>query len=392
MKHLFSFLAIALLLTACTPGAEDIPADLEEKKAYLQARKAELNQLTLEIAQLEAQIAEEDPSFGVEKARLVTVSPIRRVNFEHFVEIQGAIEADDMVDVTGETAGRILSLKVKEGDAVRKGQLVAELDLEALKKQIAELETSLDLATTVYERQKRLWDQNIGSEIQYLEAENNKERLEKSLETLQFNLDKANVYAPISGVVEQELLQPGELASPGMPIVQILNTSRLKAKASVPENYLKSIAYGAEVKVTVPALDWETEARVTQIGRIIDPSNRTFEVEVALSDPQRRLKPNLLAYVHFKDYEEEDVITIPMDRVQEEVGGNKYVFIVDESDEALTARKVYVQIGRTNNEGEVIITKGLEGNEQLIMDGARGLVDQERIDITNNAKTEANNG
>ncbi len=392
MKHLFSFLAIALLLVACNPTAGEIPEDLEGKKAYLQEKKAELNKLTLTIAQLEAIIAEEDPSFGEKKVRLVTTGPVARTDFEHYVEIQGSIEADDMVDVTSETAGRILSLKVKEGDAVRQGQLVAELDLEALKKQIAELETSLDLANTVYERQKRLWDQNIGSEMQFLEAKNNKERLEKSLETLQFNLEKSKVYAPISGVVENEVLQPGELAAPGAPIVQILNTNRLKAKASVPENYLKSITRGASVKVSVPALEWETEARITQIGRVIDPANRTFEIEVALADPQRRLKPNLLAYVHFKDYEEENVVTIPLDQVQEEVGGKKYVFVVDSSGEETKAHKVYVKIGRTNSDGEVVITEGLDGNETLIMEGARGLVDNDLIDISNNAKTEANNG
>lgn len=384
-------MAITLLVTACSAPTEEMPTDLAGKKAYLETKRAELNKLTLEVAQLEAEISSEDPSFGAKKARLVTVASVETTDFEHYVEIQGSIEADDMVDVTSETSGRIISLKVKEGDPVRKGQLVAELDLEVLKKQIAELETSLDLANTVYERQKRLWDQNIGSELQYLEAKNNKERLEKGLETLSFNLDKAKVYAPISGVVETEVLHAGEIASPGMAIVQILNTSRLKAMASVPENYLKTVSSGESVKVSVPALDWETEARITQIGRVIDPSNRTFEVEVALGDPSGKLKPNLLAYVHLKDYEEKGVITVPLDQIQEEVGGKKYLFVVDRSGADTVARKVYVKIGRTNNDGDVVVTDGLQGNEELIMEGARGLVDKELIDITN-AKTEAKNG
>jgi RND family efflux transporter MFP subunit len=383
MKHLLSFVAIALLVTSCIgTGTDEIPEDLEGKKTYLEQKRAELNKLTLEVAQLESEIAAEDPSFLAKKVTLVTTAPISRTDFEHFVEIQGSVEADDMVDVTSETAGRIISLKVKEGDAVRSGQLVAELDLEALKKQIAEVETSLDLANTVYERQKRLWDQNIGSEMQFLEAKNNKERLEKSLETLRFNLDKGKVYAPISGVVENEVLQPGELASPGMPIVQILNTNRLKVKASVPENYLKDLNPGQQVKVSVPALDWETEARVSQIGRVIDPSNRTFEVEVQISGSQQRLKPNLLAYLYFKDHEEADVVTIPLDRVQEEVGGKKYVFVVDKSGEKPMAHKVYITTGRTNSDGEVVITAGLDGDEELIMEGARGLVDRDLIEIT----------
>ncbi|MCB0633815.1 MAG: efflux RND transporter periplasmic adaptor subunit [Lewinella sp.] len=383
MKHILSFVAIAMLLTSCIgSGEEEMPTDLEGKKAYLEGKRAELNQLTLEVAQLESEIAKEDPTYLAKKVTLVTTSPILRSNFEHFVEIQGSVEADDLVDVTSEIAGRIISLKVKEGDAVRKGQLVAELDLESMNKQIAELETSLELANTVYERQKRLWDQNIGSEIQYLEAKNNKERLEKSLETLQFNLTKAKVYAPMSGVVENEMLQPGELASPGMPIVQILNTSRLKVQASVPENYLKDLNAGQAVKVNVPALEWETEARISQIGRVIDPANRTFGIEVQLGSGQQKLKPNLLAYVYFKDHEEDDVITIPLDRVQEEVGGKKYVFVVDHSGEKPKAHKIYVKTGRTNSDGDVVITDGLNGDEELIMEGARGLVDQDLIEIT----------
>jgi len=390
MKHLFSFLVI-ILLAACSGNMQDAPEDLEGKKAYLQSKKSELNKLTLEVAQLEAEISKDDPSFGQKKVRLVTTSPIERATFEHYIEIQGSIQAEYMVDVTSETPGRIISLKVKQGDPVQKGQLVAELDLEGLKKQIAEVETSLELATTVYERQKRLWDQNIGSELQYLEAKNNKDRLEKSLETLRFNLDKGNVYAPISGVVEMEMQQAGEMASPGYPIVQILNTNQLKVMASVPENYLKAVNMSETVKVKVPALDWETQSRISQIGRVIDPSNRTFTVEVALRDPQHKLKPNLLAYVYFKEFEQEDVVIIPLNLVQEEVGGKKYVLVVDRSGPEALARKVYVKIGRANDAGDVVITEGLQGDEELILEGARGLVDKELIEITN-AKTEANNG
>ena len=281
MRYLSGIILLALLITACQPAAteatDEIPEDLAGKKALLNTKRQELKALTDIIVDLEEQIAEEDPTVR-KRSKLVTAIAAEQKDFSHFVEIQGAVKSDDMVDVTSEVAGRILTLKAKEGQQVRKGQLIAELDLEQVKKQMAELETSIELAATVYERQKRLWDQNIGSEIQYLQAKNNKERLEKSMETLAFQLTKGKVYAPITGLVEREILQRGEIAAPGMPILQILNTNKLKVVADVPENLLRSVKVGQTVTIQFPALDMERKARVSRIGATIDPANRTFTV------------------------------------------------------------------------------------------------------------------
>ena len=393
MKQFLPVLILMVLFAAgCQPAPEaddSIPQDLAGKQTYLKAKKAELQELTQLITTLEDEIDVLDPS-QADEGKLVTTLSVERKDFKHYVEIQGAVKADNMIDVTSEIAGRIIRLHVKEGSAVRAGQLVAELDLEQLNKQIAELKKSQELANTVYERQSRLWDQNIGSEIQYLEAKNSKERIEKSLETLEFQLEKAKVYAPASGIVEMEILQSGEMAMPGAPIVQILNTNKLKVVVDVPENYLRSVRVGETVGIQFPALDQEQTARVSLIGRTIDASNRTFKVEANVAAKNGLLKPNLLAVMLIKDYEETDVVTIPLETVQQEVSGKSFVFVVRQEADSKVAKKVYVTTGR-NYEGDIVITEGLQGGEELILEGARGLVEKALIKVQQ-PKTTASNG
>lgn len=383
MRYLSSIILLALLLAGCQPSAteatDEIPEDLAGKKALLNTKRQEMKKLSDVIAQLEEQIAEEDPTVR-KRTKLITTVAAAQKDFSHFVEIQGAVKSDDLVDVTSEMAGRILSLKAKEGQQVRKGQLIAELDLEQLKKQMAELQTSIDLATTVYERQKRLWDQNIGSEIQYLQAKSDKERLEKSKETLEFQLTKGKVYAPISGVVEREILQSGEIAAPGMPILQILNTSKLKVVADVPENLLRSVKLGETVTIQFPALDLERTARVSRIGATIDPANRTFSVEVNLGSGGGGLKPNLLANMMIEDYSVENAVVIPLHLIQQEVGGKDFVFVVSDEAGEKVAKKAYVQMGYTYK-GEALIEQGLDGGEQLIAEGNRGLTENALVEL-----------
>ncbi|MCB0640381.1 MAG: efflux RND transporter periplasmic adaptor subunit [Phaeodactylibacter sp.] len=301
-------------------------------------------------------------------------------DFKHYVDIQGSVQSDDLIAVSSETGGRIIELKVVEGQAVNKGQLIARLDLEQLKKQIAEVETSLTLAEEVYERQKRLWEQNIGSEIQFLQAQNSKERLEKTLETLQYQLSKSEVYAPISGVVERLISKAGEVTGPGAPIIQILNTNKVKVVADVPENYLTAVRNGQTVTVHFPALDKEVTAPITMVGRTINPGNRTFKIEINMNNPGGLLKPNLLANVQLNDYTSKDAITVPLELVQQEVGGQNYVFVKGDSPDGPIAQKVYVEPGESF-EGEIVIKSGLTGDEILILKGARSLTDQALIEI-----------
>lgn len=392
MKYLIPLLALVFFLGACGQGpVSEGPASLEEKRALLKDKQAQLKELNSQITQLEKEIAEMDPKSSEKARRLVTTAPVGRTDFQHYVEIQGSVKADDYVDVTSETAGRILRLTVDEGDQVRAGQLIAELDLEQLQKQIDEVHKSLELANTVYERQKRLWEKNIGSEIQYLEAKNSKERLEKSLETLKYQLTKSEVHAPAAGVVERVALQAGELAMPGAPIVQILNPRKLKVTAAVPETYLRAVRRGERVRVEFPALNLEQDARVSLIGTSIDPANRTFEVEADIQSENGLLKPNLLAVMYIKDDEQKDVVSIPLEMVQQEVSGKDYVYIKAEGKDGPFAKKVYVKTGESYN-GNIVIREGLRGGEELIMQGARGLAENELIRVQNEDAQIGQNG
>jgi RND family efflux transporter MFP subunit len=386
MKSILSILALLFLVFACQAPAEEgsIPETLAEKRTLLRSKQQQAQALNAEIAELEAAILAQDPD-AREAGVLVSTQTLARGNFSSYVTLQGSVAADALVGASSELAGRITRLTVKEGDAVRKGQLIALIDAEALEKQRAELQTSLELATTIYERQKRLWDQNIGSEIQYLQAKNNKERLEKSLEILDVQLTKNRVFAPISGVVERELLQPGELASPGMPIVQILNTNELKVVADVPENYINAVREGKRVLVRVPALGLEKSLPISLVGKTVDPANRTFKVETRLP-LDSRLKPNLLAEMQLEDHTIEDVVTVPLNLVQQEIGGRRYVLVAAPADEGYVARKVPVTIGEAFG-GMVVVESGLDGGEQLITDGARGLTEGQEIEIDNTQKT-----
>ena len=282
--------------------------------------------------------------------------------------------ANDIVNAGSELGGRIIKLAVKEGQNVRKGQLIASVDAESLEKQREEVVKALDLATDVFERQKRLWEQNIGSEVQYLQAKNNKERTEKSLQTLEAQLKKRNVYAPINGIVEMLMTKEGEMTAPGTPIVQLLNVSKVKVVTDVPETYLGKIKTGDQITVSFPALGKETIQKVNLIGSTIDPANRTFKIEIWMDNPDGALKPNLLSLVKVNDLTIKDALTIPVDLVQQEVSGQKYVYLIKGDAENTVASKVYIETGESAD-GKIVITSGLSKGDRIIVKGARNVAE-----------------
>ncbi len=381
MKNIL-FVSIVAFMLACQPQSDvQIPEDLPGLKALLKEKKDQQKSLGDEIVEIEKLIHSLDSNI-FETAKLVTILKPEIKDFKHFVTIQGTVQSDDIVNASSEIAGRIMDLKTDEGKYVEKGQLIATIDIENIEKQMSEVEKSRELAIDVFERQSRLWDQKIGSEIQYLQAKNNKERIEKSLETLRFQLTKANVYAPISGAVDVVFLKEGELAAPGAPIVQILNTSRLKVVADAPEDLLGSIKVGDRVEVNFPALQDSISANISSLGRRIDPSNRTFTIEMNVSNRGGLLKPNLLSEIRINDFTEKGVLVIPLELVQQEVGGNDFIMVTAREGDNIRAEKLYVETGNSYA-GEIVIKSGLETDHELIMTGARGLANQELVEIVN---------
>lgn len=388
MKHSLLTLAIlTLILGSCGQTGQEtaIPADAEGQRIMLDAKRQQLVELKKEIADLEDLLGNQAGANSEEEAKVVTTTILEKVTFRRFTEIQGNIDPVKKNNISSETGGRLIRLNVKEGDAVNKGQLLASVDMEPLNKQIEEMETSLQLAVDIYNRQKRLWDQKIGSEIQYLQAKNNKERLEKGLGSLRAQLKKANIYAPISGVIEGVTAELGDIAPPGMPIMQLINTRDLKVTAEVPERYIGTVKTGEKVNVQVPTLQAEQTETIRVVGKVVHPSNRTFHIETSLSNPKGAFKPNLLALVHIEDYKEADAIVVSVDLVQQEVGGKQFVYITEGTEKGKISRKVYVKTGESYD-NQIVITEGLKAGDEIILKGARNLSENDLLDI----KTETN--
>jgi len=340
--------------------ATEVKAAIKEKKDAIKAIEAEIAELSTKLEELEPK-KEKGPA-------LISTQTLEAVDFKRYTEVQASVISDEKVFVTSETGGRLLSVNAQEGQYVKRGQLLASVDLQSLKDQRAELETGMSLAKDVYDRQKRLWDQNIGSEIQYLQAKNNYERLQKTL--------------TISGVVDMEFLKPGELAGPGAPILQLFNPNKLKVTADIPETYLGKIRRGDKVDINLPAIDKQMTKSVTLLGRTIDPSNRTFKVEVATNSANGTIKPNLLAELSFNDYSKKDAIVVPLEIVQQEVSGKKYVFAAVDKGGKMVAEKIYVITGE-GYEGNIIIEEGLSAGDQIIINGARSVANGDLVKVIN---------
>lgn len=372
---------IATLL-ACQSKNEETDLTLEDKKALLTEKQALKKSLEQEINRLQDEIVKLSPELQA-KPTLIDTIHLNTETFIRNIDIQGSVEADERVSVVSEIPGRILSLTAKEGDYIKAGQLIATLDVEAIDKQIAEVNTSLSLAQDVFDRQSRLWNQNIGSEVQYLQAKNNVERLEKSLETLNHQLNKAKVYAPISGAVDVEVMKQGEYASPGMPIIQILNTSKIKIVTDLPERYLRIVKQGDWVDLNFPSIDMQMKGKVTQLGRTIDPANRTLEVKIAPSKYSSLLKPNLLAEIQVEEVNIPNVVKIPVEYILQEVDGKEFVYVVDfKNPKELRAEKRYIETGESAL-NEIIVTSGLSDQDIVVSKGARNLSNGELVTYMN---------
>ncbi len=371
-----------LLLGACQAPKFDIEtADLEGLKKEQKSLQASILEQEGTLKAIEEKLLELEPPKEKPK-KAVTSFIAKSETFKSYSELQGNIASSDAVMISAEMGGRITSLNLEEGNYVRKGQVVGTVDMETLKKSIKELETSLELATTVYERQKKLWDQQIGSEIQYLQAKNNKERLEKSMETTKSQLSKENIIAPMSGYVDMKFLKAGELTSSGAPIASVINTSSVKAVIDVPENLVSSVRKGDKVNVSFPALGTDRDARISMVGRSINPANRTFKIEVNLSNPKGLLKPNLMALTKINDQTIKDAVLIPTELVQQDVSGKSFVYIIAEGEEGPYAQKNLVTTG-ASYEGKIVIESGINAGDQVIYQGARGLAQNDYVIVKN---------
>lgn len=388
MKKIYSIIIIASVLVACSGEKKQSVEELvaSDNAEAIQKRKDELvNQqqaLAVQIKQLDEKLQSISPDRNVP---LITTFKAETEEFKHYLELQGSVETKQNIVITPETNGIITRIYVKEGQNVGKGQLLASIDDGGLSQQKAQLEIQADLAKTTFERQKRLWDQKIGSEIQYLQAKSQYEGLQKSIAQINQQLAKNSVRAPFSGVIDDVITEEGNVAGAGQtPLMRLVNLSDMYIKTDIPESYITSITKGKAVEVMFPVLGQTLNSEVRQTGNFINPANRTFDVEIAVPNKDGNIKPNLTARLKINDYTNDKAILIPQSIISENAEGEQYIYtITDKKDEdKATAKQVIIETGRT--QGDFIeVLSGIEGEVEIVKEGARSVKDGQTVKIIN---------
>ncbi|MCY1721711.1 efflux RND transporter periplasmic adaptor subunit [Prolixibacteraceae bacterium Z1-6] len=372
MKKILIILTAAVLLTACGNTTVN---DETAKRKQLQQYKQDLHTLEQQITALEKELNSAEKE-EVIKVKATEVSPQK---FENFIEVTGKVEAELDVDVSPESAGIIKEVFVTEGELVNKGDLMAKLNTDMLNSSLEEMEIQLDLARTNYERQKNLWDQNIGSEMQYLQAKNNKESLEKRINSINAQIALAEIRSPVSGVVDIVYQKKGNIGSPQVPFAKVININKIKIYGDISESYITKIHKGDKVKVRFPALNETINATINQIGNTIDPNNRTFRIRVNLNNVNERIKPNLISILSMRDYVNEEAIVVPSLFIKEDFKGH-YTYIVQNEGTKNVARKIYVTPGVTNNNITEIV-EGLSAGMKVVSQGYNQITDGTFVQI-----------
>lgn len=377
--NLLAFGIILALLASC---AEKDP--LEAKKKELKEQKTELQKIKASISDLEKEIAALDPEYAKKnrKATLITTTSVEKRTFEHYVEVSGAVKSRKNVLISAENMGSISSIYAKEGYEVKKGQLIISMDTELYQRNLDQLETDYELAQTMFKKQSNLWKQNIGTEVQYLESKNRVESLEKQIANIKTQISKSQVRAPFAGTIEFVAVREGEMAQIGTPLVRIVNHMDMYVKADLSESYIGNFEKGDVVTIHFPSIKKNVESRISSVGQVIDEQNRTFAVEALLPETGFKIKPNLIAILKIKDFQQPDAVVIPSKLIQRDNRGD-FVFIAEQNSEEVVAKKVQIDRGITYKTN-TMITNGLSGSEVLINEGFRDVADGSKVRVVEN--------
>ena len=367
---LLALFVIAIVVAACNGSSKD-------KEAQLKDLKAQQAELATRISELEKGVDTKASESGTRRSKEVGVIELTARPFDHYITTQGAIEAVDNILVSAKTMGIITQVFVREGDVVSKGQTLAQIDNSLTLRGMEEVKSGLDLATTIYNRQKNLWDQKIGTEVQYLQAKNNKESLERRLATIKEQLDMALIKSPISGSVDAVDVKIGQNAAPGAPAFRVVSSDRLKFIANVSEAFVTNVKKGNNVQIAFGDLNKSVSGQVTFVGKAINQLSRTFPVEIALAS-NNDFRPNMSGELKLIFHSEAAAIVVPVNVVQD-INGQKVVYTAETVDGKLVAKKNIVKvIGVYGNLAQV---STLKSGDKIITVGYQGLNDGELIKI-----------
>ena len=388
MKKIFAITTLSLSLLACGGGnksAEEIisAGNLEAIKQKRTEIVSQQKGLNASLSLLDNAIAKLDPN---QRLPLVTTILTKEAPFTHFVELQGSVDTKNLLELAPESNGILSRVYVKEGQKVRKGQLLAKIDDGGLSQQLSQLKIQAALAKTTFERQERLWNQNIGSEIQFLQAKSNYEAQEQAINQVKKQIAKTNVTAPFSGTIDEIITEQGSVVAAGQSkLMRIVNLDNMHIDTDVPERYISAITPGKTVVVTFPVLGKTIDATVKQTGSYINPDNRTFKVEIAIPNKDKDIKPNLTAKLRINDYSSDAAILIPQSIISENAKGQQYVYAVSKTDAnniGEVSQKI-ITTGKTQGDN-IEVLSGLSNADALVQEGARSIKAGQKVKVKNN--------
>lgn len=396
MKNISILLITGILLTSCggekKNSLENVLSSnnlelMRKKRAEIVSEQQAAHE---KLLQLDEAIAKLDT---VKKVPLITTFKAKEQVFNHYFEIQGNVTTKDLLVITPEYNGILTNVYVKEGQKVSKGQTLAKIDDGGLGQQLAQLEIQTELAKTTFERQKRLWEQNIGSEIQYLQAKSNYEGQSKAVGQLEQQIAKTVVKAPFSGTIDDVITEQGSVVIAGQTqLMRLVNLDNMYIETEVPERYVKDVVKGKPVNVAFPILDKTIETKVRQTSDFINPSNRTFKVEVGIPKNSESIKPNLTAKLQINDYNNPKAYLIPQSVISENAEGEQYVYTVSDKNDKNEGIAVKTIITTGKTQGDMIeVLSGIENGTEIIKEGARSVKDNQTVEVIQVEETNSSN-
>ena len=389
MKNTYLLILITVFLNSCSNkkqlSLEEVLVtnDVELLKSRKSEIDAKLEELSLDLDQLNNKLSILNKD---RNTPLITTITTSEQKFNHFIELQGNVKTKQNVLVYPEMPGILNKVYVKEGQKVIKDEILATIDDGGLSQQLLLLKSNEQLAKTTFERQKRLWDQQIGSEIQYLQAKTSYDSQKNATRQLIKQLGKFTIRAPFSGIIDDVFKEKGTVVAPGpgAEIFRIINLSNMYIETDVPESYISSIKKNKMVEVNFPILGRSYDSSIRQVGNFINPSNRTFRIEVGIPNLDGEIKPNLTAKLRLNDYSSSNAILIPQSIISENAKGQQFIYVVKENKEKnqVYAERLVIETGKTN--GDFIeVTKNLDANVEVILEGARSVNNGQVVKVIN---------
>jgi RND family efflux transporter MFP subunit len=369
MKKIILIATISALLFSCGKKEENANIDSLIASNNLVSLKAKRAELQTQLTKLDNAIAELDVK-KTEEA-LVSVATVKDTIFSHYLEVQGNVNTKENLIIYPQYAGILNTVNVIAGQKVTKGQVLGTIDDGGLSQQLGQLENQLALAKTTFERQKRLWDQKIGSEIQYLQAQTNMVSQQKAVNQMKAQMAKTRIIAPFNGVIDELIAERGQVVGPGQGLMRIVNLNNMFVSTTVPESYIGKLKVGTEVSVYLASLGKSFNGKIRQVGNNINPNNRSFGIEVSVPNTENLLRPNQVAKLKITDYTNAKAVVVPSNVIQEDADGNQFVFEVSSvKDKTGIAKKVIVKVGKTS-ENFTEILSGLEPKTMVVGDGVK---------------------